>query len=174
MIRLFHRLSAAALGGKSGRMGIRGRAAVVTHRRQSFTPLLEALEQRQLMAFDSILSWNSVMLQANANDHALDHPEQGGPVLTWPAFAIVSGAMSDVYNSVKHTGTPFRVTPPPSGKTNEDAAVAQAAHDTLVAFYPSKKAMFDRALNFSMLIIPNGPAETRGRDVGRFVAQEIL
>src|SRR5262245_48745965 len=174
MFKIFHRLSAAARGGKSGRAVTRTRATSAANRQRSFVPRLEPLEQRQLMAVDSILSWNSVMLQANANDHALAHPEQGGPVLTGRAFAIVSVAMYDAYNSIKHIGTPFLVTAPTSGKTDVDAAVAQAAHDTLVALYPSQKAMFDRALNFSMLIIPNGPAETRGRDVGRFVAQEIL
>ena len=45
------------------------------------------------MAVDSILSWNSVLLQANANDHALSHPEEGGPVLTARASAIVSVAI---------------------------------------------------------------------------------
>jgi hypothetical protein len=164
MIKLFHRL-----GVNSG-----GRTRGAQNPQHSFTPRLEALEQRQLMAVDSILSWNSVLLRANANDHALAHPEQGGPVLAARAFAIVSVAMYDAYNSVKHIGTPFLVTAPISGKTNEDAAVAQAAHDTLVALYPSQKAMFDRSLNFSLLIIPNCAAETRGRDVGRFVAQEIL
>lgn len=62
------------------------------------------------MARDVILEWNAVMLQANANDHALAHPEEGGPVLTGRAFAIVSGAMYDAYNSIKHLGGAFMTT----------------------------------------------------------------
>lgn len=36
---------------------------------------------------DAILEWNEVMLEANANDHALASPEQGGPIkaITRPA-----------------------------------------------------------------------------------------
>jgi hypothetical protein len=137
-------------------------------------PRLEVLEDRRLMARDSILEWNAVMLQANANDHALAAPEQGGPVLTGRAFAIVSGAMYDAYNSVKRVGDQYLVTAPLTGRTDEDAAVAQAAHDTLVALFPSQQTFFDRALKFSLLLTPNGAPETRGREVGRFVAQQIL
>ncbi len=126
------------------------------------------------MAVDSILSWNSVMLQANANDHALAHPEEGGPVLTGRAFAIVSVAMYDAYNSVKHIGTPFLITAPTVGSTNEDAAVAQAAHDTLVALFPSQQALFDRSLSSFMRLVGHGPAVNRGLAVGSFVAQQVL
>ena len=96
-------------------------------------PRVETLERRELMARDVILDWNAVMLQANANDHALGHPEQGGPVLTGRAFAIVSVAMYDAYNSIKHIGSClFDDCSAPKG-ANVDAAVAQAAHDTLLA-----------------------------------------
>src|SRR5436190_18187356 len=140
----------------------------------SFHPKLESLERRELMARDTILDWNAVMLQANANDHALAHPEEGGPVLTGTAFAIVSVAMYDAYNSVKHVGTPFLVTAPLTGKTNEDAAVAQAAHDTLVALFPSQQALFDRSFNSFMRLVGHGPVVNRGLAVGRLVAQQVL
>jgi len=126
------------------------------------------------MACNMILDWNAIMLQANANDHALAHPEQGGPVLTGRAFAIVSVAMYDAYNSIKHIGDPFLVNAPVSGRSDENAAIAQAAHDTLVALFPSQKAFFDKSLSFELLLVPDGRAETRGRAVGGFVAQQVL
>ncbi len=174
MFRLLQWLSAAALGDMSDYTLDRRRAASVPKLRRTFTPRLEALEQRQLMAVDSILSWNSVLLQANADDHALDHPEEGGPVLTARAFAIVSVAMYDAYNSVKHVGTPFLVTAPTFGKTNEDAAVARAAHDTLLALFPSQQTLFDRSFNSFMRLVGHGPAVNRGLAVGSFVAQQVL
>jgi hypothetical protein len=143
-------------------------------RRAHFTPRLEPLEPRELMARDMILDWNAIMLQAEANDYSLPKPQQPGPVLAARAFAIVSVAMYDAYNSVKHIGSPFLVSAPVSGKTDADAAVAQAAHDALLSQFPNQKALFDKALRFSLLVIPNGAAESRGRDVGRFVAQQVL
>ncbi len=174
MFRVFHWLAATALRDNSGKTRRRGPGAIASKQRRTFTPQLEALEQRQLMAVDSILSWNSVLLQANANDHALDHPEEGGPVLTGRAFAIVSVAMYDAYNSVKHVGTPFLVTAPVFGKTNEDAAVAQAAHDTLLALFPSQQTLFDRSFSSFMRLVGHGPAVNRGLAVGSFVAQQVL
>src|SRR5205085_7775622 len=122
----------------------------VASRAARFRPRLEPLEPRQLMARDAILDWNAVMLQANANDHALAHPEEGGPVLTARAFAIASLAMYDAYNSIKPIGTPFLVSAPVSGRADADAAVAQAAHDTLLALFPSQKNMFDKALTYEL------------------------
>lgn len=134
---------------------------------------IEQLESRQLMATDVILEWNSVMLDANAADHS-GTPEQGGPILTSRAFAIVSAAMYDAYNSIEKVGSPFLVRIKSSGNANSDAAVAQAAHDTLSSLYPSQKPRFDAALTQTLARIPNGNAEDRGRSIGLRVAQEIL
>jgi hypothetical protein len=137
-------------------------------------PRLETLERRELMARDVILDWNSVMLQANANDHALAKPEQGGPVLTGRAFAIVSVAMYDAYNSIKPTGTAYLTTAPVQKGANVDAAVAQAARDTLVELFPAQQPLFDKSLKATLKNIPNGPKENRGRAVGSYVATQIL
>ena len=115
-------------------------------RPKPFKPRFEALEDRRLMAVDVILEWNDILLQANANDHSLSAPEQGGPILTARAFAIVSAAMYDAYNSVEHIGESFLVSIPRASKADSDAAVAQAAHDTLAALFPTQKSLFDSAL----------------------------
>lgn len=134
---------------------------------------VELLESRHLMATDVILEWNNVMLDANASDHSAT-PEQGGPILTARAFAIVSAAMYDAYNSIERNGAPYLVRVRTTGKTDSDAAVAQAAHDTLTALFPSQQPRFDAALSETLARIPNGLAENRGRTVGARVAQLIL
>src|SRR3954468_24401701 len=139
-----------------------------------FRPMLEALEPRELMARDAILDWNAVMLQANAKDHALTKPEEGGPVLTARAFGIASAAMYDAYNSVKHIGHAYLVTASAKKGANAEAAVAQAAHDTLLALYPSQKTLFDSALKTSLKDIRDGKPENDGRAVGRLVAKQII
>ncbi len=142
--------------------------------RAGFRPRVEALEDRCLPAADAILAWNAVMLQADAVDHGLAAPEQGGPALTARAFAIVSAAMYDAYNSVHPTGEPYLTLAPNADHASSDAAVAQAAHDTLVALFPSQTATFDDALNQSLARGPHGPMQDRGRAVGAYVAARML
>lgn len=143
-------------------------------RRRSIKPRFEALEDRRMMAVDVILEWNDVLLQANANDHSLSAPEQGGPILTARAFAIVSAAMYDAYNSVERIGESFLVSVPLASKANSDAAVAQAAHDTLSALFPTQKSSFDSALRQTLHRIQNGLSEMHGRVVGALVARRFL
>ncbi len=146
-----------------------------THDRTSkFSPKFEVLEQRCLLAADVILEWNDVMLTANAADHSFAAPEQGGPVLTARAFAMVSAAMYDAFNSIERMGEPLLIRAKVQGEADRDAAVAQAAHDTLFALFPSQQARFATALNTTLARIPDGSAEDRGRIVGTAVAQAVL
>jgi len=134
---------------------------------------VESLESRCLMATDVILEWNDVLLKANAADHS-GTAEQGGPILTARAFAIVSVAMYDAYNSIERIGAPFLIKAKVSGKSDSDAAVAQAAHDTLSSLYPSQRPRFDAALTQTLARIPNGSIEDRGRAIGAKVASFVL
>ncbi|MDX1927608.1 MAG: phosphatase PAP2 family protein [Pirellulaceae bacterium] len=124
--------------------------------------------------FDSILEWNDVMLEANAADHARTRPEQGGPILTARAFAIVSAAMYDAYNSVEHIGSDYLVKAPFTNGANSDAAVAQAAYQALVELFPSQRDTFDSELKESLARIADGASEDLGRAVGKHVADQIL
>jgi hypothetical protein len=115
-----------------------------TRRRSpKFDPRVDALECRCLLSADAILEWNGIMLQADANEYSLTTPEAAGPVLTARAFAIVSAAMYDAYNSIDRVGAPYLVSAPRATGADSDAAVAQAAHDTLAALFPSQRALFD-------------------------------
>src|SRR2546429_2206126 len=100
-------------------------------RRTAFKPRIESLEDRCLPAVDVILEWNAVMLQANAVDHSGSAPEQGGPTLTGRAFAIVSVAMYDAFNSIHRIGDPYLSVAPNADHASSEAAVAQAARNTL-------------------------------------------
>jgi hypothetical protein len=115
------------------------------------------------MAVDVILEWNDVLLTANGNDHALTSPQQGGPILAGRAFAIVSSAMYDAYNSIERIGESFLLRVPSMRGASSDAAVAQAAHDTLVSLYPAQKTFFDAELRDTLARVPNGLKEVAGR-----------
>jgi hypothetical protein len=125
------------------------------------------------------------MLDANALDHTPVAPgetrvygEQLGPCRTSRAFAIVHIAIFEAVNAIvgghkSYTGfAPSEAAPPPASAL--DAAIAQAAHDTLAALYPSQAAAFDALLAEDLAKIPDGSAETMGINLGRQAAAEIL
>jgi hypothetical protein len=97
--------------------------------------------------------WNEVAINASGLDHTPVPPgdprhfgEQLGPGRASRAMAIVHIAMFDSINAIdggyrSYTGLP-RVRNNPS----MDAAIAQAAHDTLVALFPSQATAFDALL----------------------------
>ncbi|HUE58610.1 MAG TPA: vanadium-dependent haloperoxidase, partial [Acidimicrobiales bacterium] len=90
------------------------------------------------------------------------------------SFAIMDAAIEDAVVSTTHEGQPylFTVTSPRSARP--DAAAAQAAHDTLVALYPSAKPQVDQLLNSELGAIPGGPGKDEGARVGHTVAEILL
>jgi membrane-associated phospholipid phosphatase len=124
---------------------------------------------------DEILYWNEVALDANRASHTGDTGEQRGPVLSARALAIVHLAMYDAYARALQNPTdlPAYLTnlPPAKQGASPEAAVAAAAYGTLLALFPSQKALFDSKLAQAPLSL-SGVDE--GLEFGRIVAQEIL
>ncbi len=121
--------------------------------------------------------WNGIMLDANALD-ALNQPpavpDQGGPPRTARAFAIVQIAVFDAFNAIaggyrSYTGIEDAARP-----AAPSAAIAKAAHDTLVALWPSQRPRFDKELAEDLARIPNTQAKQNGIDAGRRAAAAIL
>ncbi len=143
-------------------------------RQPTCRPVLECLEDRCLPSgIDPILEWNAVALQANAVAHTLPGGTQTGPTLSGRALAIVHVAMFDAFNSIAQRFTPYLTMVPDAQGSSVDAAVGQAAHDTLAALYPAQQADFDAALARTLDRV-HGQPEARGIAVGRAVAQAIL
>jgi hypothetical protein len=59
-----------------------------------------------------------------------------------------------------------------AANSSETAAVAQAAHDVLAAYFPGASATLDARLAESLAGVPNGPAENRGVAIGAEAAAE--
>lgn len=135
---------------------------------------VELLQDRNLLLVDPILEWNAVMIQADAVDHSEAVHQQQGPILSSRAFAITSAAMYDALNSIEKIGTPYLAVAPDADGASVDAAVAQAAHDTLVALYSTQTVAFDFALDLTLARVPDEPSKTQGIAIGQFVANSIL
>src|SRR5438445_13769662 len=128
----------------------------------------------QAASVDPILEWNAVMIEANAVDCAQTVQQQPGPILVARAFAIVSAAMYDALNSIENIGTPYLTVAPDAAGASVDAAVAQAAHDTLVALYSAQSVAFDVALIEALARLPDEPSKSQGIAVGQYVAANMM
>jgi hypothetical protein len=89
-------------------------------------------------------------------------------------MAIVHIAIFDAVNAIaggyqSYTGLPAA----PDG-TSMSAAIAQAAHDTLVALFPSQTTSFDERLADDLRQIREGRAKADGVDLGQQAAAAIL
>jgi hypothetical protein len=87
--------------------------------------------------------------------------------------AIEAIAVYDAVNSIKHFGTPYHFYAPPAGPASAQAAVAQAAHDVLVNYFPAQKPALDSALTGNLSLVNDGPAD-KGSAVGAASAADII
>jgi hypothetical protein len=130
---------------------------------------------------DAVRRWNEILLAANALDHTPVGPgenrvfgEQLGPHRTSRAFAIVHIAIFDAVNAMAGGHESYTGLPPASRDISMPAAIAQAAHDTLVALYPSQKPSFDELLAEDLAQIRDRQAQRRGTALGSRAAHAIL
>jgi membrane-associated phospholipid phosphatase len=90
------------------------------------------------------------------------------------SFAIMDAAIYDSVVSITHGDRPYKFEVPAPSSARPDAAAAQAAHDTVVALYPSTKSQVDQLLSSELAVIPDGTAKAEGETVGHAVAAKLL
>ena len=112
-----------------------------------------------------VLQWNRVLQETISTPG--QHPSTILPVRS---FAIMHAAMFDAVNSIDGTYTPYLTDVPGSKLASREAAAAQAAHDVLVALYPTRQAIFDTELSNSLFGISWVRARL-GIRVGQIVAE---
>jgi membrane-associated phospholipid phosphatase len=125
--------------------------------------------------------WNEVALRAIALDHTPAvvgnvelEAEQLGATRTSRAMAIVHIAIHDAVNAIVRRYPGYTGQLPTLSGSSQDAAIAQAAHDTLVALYPRQAPRFDACLREEIARLAQGRATLNGIDVGRRAAAAIL
>jgi hypothetical protein len=125
--------------------------------------------------------WHEIALTAIALDHTPVVPgedrvfgEQFGPPRTSRVLAIVHIAIFDAVNAITGGYQSYTDLPSAPADTSLDAAIAQAAHDTLVALYPSQRARLDALLTADLGQMPDGRAQANGIALGQQAAAAIL
>jgi hypothetical protein len=125
---------------------------------------------------DALFYWNGIALDAVAQDHTGNAPDQGGPTRTSRALAIAHLAMYDAYNSIVGLYTPYLpALPTPATGASAEAAIGEAAFTSLRRLYPSQFSLFQTA---HQAFLANLGGETQaiadGRNQGKAVAEALL
>ena len=130
---------------------------------------------------DSLHRWNVIAINASGLDHTPVAPgenrvfgEQLGPGRASRAMAIVHIAMFDALDAVVGGYTSYTGTQAAPGPLSVDAAISQAARDTLVAMFPSQTPTFDGYLAEDLAAIRNAQQKANGIDLGQRTAAAIL
>lgn len=125
--------------------------------------------------------WNQIAVDASGLDHTPVAPEetrvfgeQLGPGRAARAMAIVHLAIFEVVNAVEGDYRSYIGLRHAKLGTSLQVGVAQAAHDTLAALFPSQAAAFDTILAEELDEIPEGRLKTNGIALGKRAASAIL
>ncbi|MFO7597817.1 MAG: phosphatase PAP2 family protein [Desulfocurvibacter africanus] len=139
-------------------------------------------------ALNAVRHWNAIALDAVVVDHSYVEEEedlvfgdQFGPARTSRALAIVHIAIFEALNAIMGGYQGYTDLPPAprhdsAGGISLEAAVSQAAHDTLVALYPRQLERLDALLatNIEEIKDQDGSALAAGIEVGQRAATAIL
>src|SRR5256885_6302133 len=130
---------------------------------------------------DSLHRWNVIAINATGLDHTPVAPgenrvfgEQLGPGRASRAMAIVHVAMFDALDAVVGGYTSYTGTQAEPGTISVDAAISQAAPDTLAALFPSQTATFNAYLSEDFAVIRNAQQKANGIGFGHRTAGAIL
>jgi hypothetical protein len=154
---------------------------------EALGPAFDATVQRTTRpppprGLDAVRTWNRIAIDASGLDHTPVPPgdprifgEQIGPGRSARAMAIVHIAIFESVNAIAGGYKSYAGVPRVFGPVSMDAAIAQAAHDTLVVLFPSQAASFDADLAESMASFrADNTARKRGVELGRRAAKAIL
>lgn len=129
-----------------------------------------------------IAHWNHISIDTSGLDHApvaagedRVYGHQIGPGRASRAMAIVHVAVFEAVNAITGRYVSYTGLPQAPADTSMKAAIGQAAHDALVALYPSHAASFAAQLAEDLANVEDPEAQKQaGIDLGRRAALSIL
>lgn len=120
---------------------------------------------------DAVSDWAELQ---TALDKAVQDPAAGFNPELFNAFSKVNLAMFEAANSVDPRYQSWLKLPAAPAGGSDIAAVAAAAHDTLIKFYPGQADKIDQAYTLALASIPAGPARANGITAGKAAAAAAL
>ena len=116
---------------------------------------------------NEVLRWNRVATEVSA-------AAETDPLTESRMFAIVHAAIHDALNAIERRYEPYRTGVAAAPGASPDAAVAAAAHASLVEMMPERKPAFDRALADALELVNDRRAAFAGLEVGRKTSAALL
>jgi len=117
-----------------------------------------------------VIEWNRTLLVILRTAGA-----QPPTIHSTRSFAILHASIFDAVNNIEGTYSPYLVRlSDVSRLASQPAAADQAAHDALVALYPTFQTTLDAELQQDLAQIPEGQDKADGVTVGQKVAAQIL
>ena len=158
-----------------------GHRAALGPRYEAAPALSESARPAPRRGLESVRRWNQIAIDASGLDHTpvaggenRVFGEQLGPGRAARAMAIVHIAMFDAVNSVNRKYQGYTGVRAPLGPLAMTGAISQAAHDTLVAMFPSQTPSFDAWLAQDLATVKNRGTKRRSINLGRRAAAAIL
>jgi len=125
-------------------------------------------------ALPAIPARADVIMDWNAKADAIGSEKQLVNSANSRAQAMLHVAMFEAVNAIDRRYTPYKLNLSADPGMSREAAAAVAAHDVLVALYPDQKADLDATLATSLSAIANGEAKSRGVELGRKAASDMI
>ncbi|MFE5581222.1 vanadium-dependent haloperoxidase [Kitasatospora sp. NPDC056531] len=117
----------------------------------------------------SVVAWNRELISILSDPKA-----QPPTVQPTRSFALLQAAEYDAVVSITRADPPYVFSVPAPQGARADVAADQAAHDVLVALYPTKRAGVDRQLSSQLSAIADGTGKQAGIGVGAAVARQLI
>jgi PAP2 superfamily len=131
-------------------------------------PVIRRADAVEPTPADAVVEWNT-----NAQVAIVGVAGQG-PTVAYLHFAMVQGAVYDAVNAIVGGYEPYLGSPAMADPSDSaPAAVAQAAHDVLVALFPTQQGVLDGKLTTSLAQIPDA-GKAGGIEVGAAAAAAML
>lgn len=125
--------------------------------------------------------WSHIAVDGSGLDHMPSNQgfphtfgAQVGPCRAARAMAIVHIAVFEAVNAIKGGYQSYIGLAPAPSHTSMRVAIGQAAHDTLVALYPSQSDIFDEHLQQDLDAVTDDGDRARGVALGQAAAAGIL
>ncbi len=116
----------------------------------------------------AVIVWNGIAQRA-----AITVAKQAG-AQSLIAIAFAQAAVYDAVVAIAGGYQPYKLNLTPRPTASVDAAVATAAHDVLIHYFPAQQAALDTDYAYALAAIPDGAAKTDGIAVGQEAAAGII
>lgn len=116
---------------------------------------------------DVVTDWNTAALNAIRGNRT-------PPPRASRALAILHASIYDAVNGIGRTHSPYMVESRAPVSLSKEAAASAAAHEVLLALFPTNAPAFDALHASTLATIGDGPHKQKGAAWGKHVASQVL